>query len=137
VSLSVQFGARDGLRRSRVFGRKEAAMPAKAAKSKRKRPVYKDGDCVTCNVKPEAGPFTFPAGGGEFFILVTYPLPPDACPYTATSSVSWITTNPRISEFDVRLAPNRFRRMREGVVVVQGECNRLKHRVRIRQLGRT
>ena len=111
-------------------------MPAPARKSRTSRRKAAGGTEV-CNVTPEPGPFTFPAGGGEFFVLVSYPTPPDACPYTAKPNVSWIRTNPRISEFDVRLAANPRRRPRTGIVVVQGRGNRVRHRVTIRQLGRS
>jgi hypothetical protein len=47
-----------------------------------------------------------------------------------------MTTNPRISEFDVVLQPNPRRKAREGVVVVQGQGNPTRHRVTIRQSGR-
>lgn len=111
-------------------------MPTTRKKSARKSVHSSPEPCTVCNVRPEPGPFTFPAGGGEFFILVSYPTPPDACPYTAKSTVRWITTNPRISEFDVTLAPNPRRLARAGVVVVQGQGNPIRHRVTIRQRGR-
>jgi hypothetical protein len=111
-------------------------MPTRARKSSKKRSRATTESPERCNVTPEPGPFTFPAGGGEFFILVSYPTPPDACPYTARPNVGWITTTPRISEFDVRLTPNPRRQARQGVVVVQGQANPVRHRVTIRQLGR-
>jgi hypothetical protein len=89
-----------------------------------------------CGVTPNVGPHTFPAVGGEFFVLVSYPTGPDACPYTAKPNVRWIRTNPRISEFDVILAPNPSARMRRGVVVVQGQNNPIRHQVIIQQAGR-
>jgi len=68
-------------------------------------------------------------------IYVHYPTPPDACPYTATPNREWITTNPRIMEFDVTLAPNKSARARRGIVVVQGQGNPVKHKVTIHQHG--
>jgi hypothetical protein len=119
------------------FRRKELTVAKKAKKkASRKRTGSGAAPVVKCGVVPERGPFTFPAGGGEFFVLVSYPTGPDACPYTATPRVRWMTTNPRISEFDVVLQPNPRRKAREGVVVVQGQGNPTRHRVTIRQSGR-
>ncbi len=111
-------------------------MPKAARKSSKPSVRSKLQAAVVCNATPEPGPFTFPAGGGEFFVLVSYPTGPDACSYTAKSTVRWMTATPRISEFDVKLAPNRRKAAREGVVIVQGQGNATKHKVTIRQSGR-
>lgn len=115
------------------------AKASKASKASVKKAVRTSPRAVRkqprCNVKPASpGPFTFPAQGGSFEIFVVYPTPPDACPYSAKPNVRWITTNPRISEFDAILAPNSGP-AREGIVWVRGAGNPKKHKVVIRQMS--
>lgn len=114
-------------------------MPSKKSASKKSsrksaRPRRPQTRAV-CTVEPEPGPFTFPAGGGEFIIYVYYPTPPNPCPYTAKSNKKWMTTTPRIMEFDVTLTQNRSSSARRGVVTVQGQGNPIKHKVTIHQHG--
>lgn len=117
----------------------KATTKTKASKARVKKVARTSsraaGKHPRCNVKPASpGPFTFPAQGGSFEIFVVYPTPPDACPYTAKPNVRWITTNPRISEFDAILTPNPGP-AREGIVWVRGEGNPKKHKVVIRQMS--
>lgn len=89
---------------------------------------------VARDVKPMSpGPFTFPARGGSFEIYVVYPKAAEACPYTVKSTVRWIVTHPRDSQFDAILPPNAGP-SREGIVWVQGAGSPRKHKVLIRQM---
>jgi hypothetical protein len=109
--------------------------PTKARASAARKSSGAQAKGIVCNVTPfSLGPFTFPAGGGAWEIFVLYPSGPDACPYKAKPNVRWIRTNPRISEFDLILAPNTGP-ARRGIVRVQGQFNSTVHSVRVNQLG--
>jgi hypothetical protein len=141
VKSTRKSAARSTRKTARKATRKTGSPAARktARKATRKaatRAASRGPSPTPCGVTPDLGPHTFPAVGGGFFVLVTYPTGPDACPYTAKPNVRWITTNPRISEFDVILAPNPSTRMRRGIVVVQGQGNRIRHRVVVQQSGR-
>jgi hypothetical protein len=89
-----------------------------------------------CNVVPRDRTLTVGPEGRHFELQVSYPSGPNGCVYITVPDKPWVTTFPRLSEFDLVVQPNPRRTARTATVVVQGNMNRKKHRVTIKQAGR-